>query len=69
MKKFYSFFSFRDFLWVSQAFVRGKVLRQRAYLPQAKVFFCYLQENTSITRVVALRRWWGYRGSAARRNS
>jgi len=48
-----------DFLWVLQAFLRGKVLRQKDYRPQGNVF-C-LSTQTNYKRITMLMDWWGHR--------
>ncbi len=48
-----------DYLWVLQAFLRGKVLRQKAYRPQGNIFRA--MPGGSIGRMLILIRWWGYR--------
>ncbi len=50
---------FRDFLWVLQAFLRGKVLRQKVYQPQGNFF--RLSVPVTARRNTMLMRWWGYR--------
>ena len=54
------FKSSRDFLWVLQAFLRGKVLRQKAYRPHGngKGFFLRVPEGTSQERSTALLKKW-----------
>lgn len=52
-------FTLRDRLWVIQSFLRGKVLRQRAYHPHGDFF--HPPVPVSVKRVVALLRWWGRR--------
>ncbi|MBI1957332.1 MAG: hypothetical protein HYS44_02655 [Candidatus Niyogibacteria bacterium] len=49
----------RDFLWVLQAFLRGKVLRQKAYWPLDNVLRPPVP--TTVRRISMLMRWWGYR--------
>ena len=49
----------RSFLWVLQAFLRGKVLRQKAYRPQGNIF--RLPVSTSARRIKMLVKWWGFR--------
>ncbi len=48
-----------DFLWVLQAFLRGKVLRQKDYRPQGNVF-C-LSTQTNYKRITMLMKWWARR--------
>lgn len=48
-----------DFLWVIQAFLRGKVLRQEDYRPQGNLF--QLPVSVIAKRFTMLMRWWGYR--------
>jgi len=48
-----------DFLWVLQAFLRGKVLRQKAYRPNTNGF--RLPVSCTVERMLMLTRWWGYR--------
>ena len=57
------FSSICDFLWVLQAFLRGKVLRQKAYRPQQGMF-CLPVPVTAI-RILRLVRWWGLRPMTA----
>lgn len=56
-----------DFLWVLRAFLRGKLLRQKAYRPYrrarrvADFFHLVAIPGTTATRNAALMKWWGYR--------
>ena len=53
---------FRDYLWVLQAYLRGKVLRQKYYRPQTSVYFNIPPTTNATTkRMVLLIRWWGLR--------
>lgn len=52
-----------DYLWVLQAFLRGKILRQKAYRPQGNIF--HTIPGGSIERMLILIRWWGYRPMTA----
>ena len=45
-----------DFLWVFQAFLRGKVLRQKAYKPICNTFCPPV--NTTAKRILMLIKWW-----------
>lgn len=56
MTKFNSFF---DFLWVLKVFLRGNVLRQKAYRPQGN-FFCNVP-GTTIKRMEMFMKRWGFR--------
>lgn len=50
----------RDFLWVTQAFLRGKFLRQKNYCPQAQgKFFCFSAPNSKCFK--GLLKCWGYK--------
>lgn len=51
--------SFRDRLWVLQAFLHGKVLRQKAYRPQDNFFRA--MPGITVRRMTTLMRWWGFR--------
>lgn len=51
--------SFRDFLWVLMAFLRGKVLRQKNYRPHGNAFPS--MPGATIQRMLPLMNWWGYR--------
>ena len=53
------FSAIRDFLWVPQAFLRGKVLRQKNYRFQDNFF--RLTVPVTARRIVMLMKWWGYR--------
>lgn len=53
------FKTFRDYLWVLQAFLRGKVLRQKAYQPQGNFFRLPVPMTTN--RILMLMKWWGLR--------
>ena len=53
------FNAIRDFLWVLQAFLRGKVLCQKAYCPQGDLF--QLSIPVTAKRITMLMKWWGYR--------
>ena len=66
------FNAIRDFLWVLQAFLRGKVLRQKAYRPVYQIggnYFSFdhftrsvpITSGTTIRRMTMLMRWWGFR--------
>lgn len=57
MKEFWK--NFCDLLWVLQAFLRGKVLRQKAYRLQAGC--TNLPVAVSVRRITKLMRWWGLR--------
>ena len=52
-------FSFRDFLWVLMAYLRGKMLRQKAYRPQGNAFPS--MPGANINRMLTIIDWWGYR--------
>jgi len=56
MKKFKAI---HDFLWVFQAFMRGKVLRQKVYCSQENFFRMPVPAN--VKRTTMLMKWWGYR--------
>ena len=58
MTKF-KFNAIRDFLWVFQAFLRGKLLRQKAYRPQGNFF--RLPVPVTAKRITMLMKWWDYR--------
>lgn len=47
-----------DFLWVLQAFLRGKLFCQKAYRPQGNFF---PPVPVTIKRVSMLMKWWGHR--------
>ncbi|MEK7552061.1 MAG: hypothetical protein AAB534_01460 [Patescibacteria group bacterium] len=58
----------RDFFWVLQAFIRGKVFHQTDYVPgpNAKAFIMSLvrpswriRGSFSVGRIATLMRWWG----------
>lgn len=53
------FNTIRDFLWVLQAFLRGKLLRQKAYRPQGNFFRPPVP--VTIKRITRLMKWWGHR--------
>ena len=53
------FNTIRDFLWVCQAFLRGKLLRQKAYRPQGNFF--RLPVPVTNKHITMLMKWWGYR--------
>jgi len=53
------FKNLRDYLWVLQAFLRGKVLRQKAYTPQDNCF--RLPVSMTTNRILMLMKWWGLR--------
>lgn len=55
------FNAIRDFLWVLQAFLRGKLLRQKAYCPQGTFFKLSLPFPVTAKRIKTLMSWWGYR--------
>jgi len=56
------FNSFCDFLWVSRAFLRGKLLHQKAYRPQGNFLRLFrLPVPVTKKRIVMLMRWWGCR--------
>ncbi len=48
-----------DFLWVLQAYLRGKVLRQKDYLPQDNFF--RPSTATNCKRITMLMKWWARR--------
>ncbi len=55
-----------DFLWVVQAFFRGKVLRQKAYRPLWRLvfginIFHFPYDSIPYDRVKKLVAWWGFR--------
>lgn len=55
-----------DFLWVIQAFFRGKVLRQTGYCPLGYLgfrtnVFHFTVDNIPYDRVKKLVAWWGFR--------
>jgi hypothetical protein len=49
----------RDYLWVIQAFLRGKILRQKAYRPKDNSF-C-LSVPVTGKRISILMKWWKFR--------
>lgn len=49
----------RDFLWVLQAFLRGKVLYQKTYRPQGNFF--RPPGPASVRRIRMLMEWWCFR--------
>ena len=53
----------RDFFWVLQAYLRGKVLRQKAYLPQPWGTMSSFQwvSGMTVSRAITLAKWWGCR--------
>ena len=51
--------SFFDFLWVLKVFLRGNVLRQKAYRPQGN-FFCNVP-GTTLKRMEMFMQRWGFR--------
>ena len=53
-------FTWGDYFWVLQAFLRGKFLRQSAYLPHDNFFIVEPQTRTNLNRVKELARWWGF---------
>ena len=53
------FKNLRDYLWVVQVFLRGKVLRQKAYMPQGNCFRLPVPMTTY--RILMLMKWWGLR--------
>ena len=57
------FNSIRDFLWTLQAYLRGKILRQKAYRPQTQGNFSVFRATTGTTarRATMLIKWWGRR--------
>jgi len=57
MTKFFN--AICDFLWVLSAFLRGKLLRQKAYRPQG-IFF-RLPVPVTAKRIIMLLKWWGMR--------
>ena len=56
--------SFRDFLWVLMTFLRGKVLRQKAYRPQGNSFPS--MPGATVNRMLIFIDWWGYRPMTAK---
>jgi len=63
MKKF-SFFvhviqNISDWLWVLQAYLRGKMLRQKAYRPNGNKFRFPVSVTTA--RIMMLIKLWGFR--------
>lgn len=62
MKKLSPLFgSVLDFLWVLQAYLRGKVLRQKNYRLQGNFF--RLATATNYKRITMLMKWWGHRSA------
>jgi hypothetical protein len=53
------FNAIRDFLWVFRAFLRGKLLYQKAYRPQGNFF--RLPVPVTAKRITMLMKWWGHR--------
>ena len=56
--------SVRDFFWVLAAFLRGKLLQQKAYCPQSTSGnMCLMSgmKGMSIRRMSLLMKWWGLR--------
>lgn len=53
------FSNIRDFLWVLQAYLRGKLLRQKAYRLQGNMFRLPVPVTTK--RILMLIKWWGHR--------
>jgi len=47
-----------NFLWVLQAYARGKVLRQTAYRPKGNLFRA--MPGATAERMLRLMRWWGF---------
>ena len=56
-------FSFRDYLWVAIAYLRGKVLRQQAYRPQSQGNYMVFRTALGATykRQALLVKLWGGR--------
>lgn len=52
-----------DRLWVLKAYLRGKVLRQKAYRPQGNMF--RLSVSVTAKRIMMLMSWWGFRPMTA----
>ncbi|MFA6594052.1 MAG: hypothetical protein WCT16_02220 [Candidatus Buchananbacteria bacterium] len=52
-----------DYLWVIVAYIRGKVLCQKAYRPQGdgKLAFFQAARGTNFKRISILMKWWGCR--------
>ncbi|MFA5124276.1 MAG: hypothetical protein WC473_00400 [Patescibacteria group bacterium] len=52
-----------DYLWVIVAYLRGKVLRQKAYRPQGAGELAFFQaaRGANFRRISILSKWWGYR--------
>lgn len=52
-----------DYLWVIVAYIRGKVLRQKAYRPQGagKVSFLHASRGATGRRMLMLLKLWGCR--------
>ena len=48
-----------DYLWVAQAYLRGKVLKQKGYRPTGVLF--HLPVSTTAKRITMLFGFWGYR--------
>jgi hypothetical protein len=48
-----------DYLWVAQAYLRGKVLKQKGYRPTGILF--HLAVPTTAKRITMLFGLWGYR--------
>lgn len=53
------FHAIRDFLWVLQAFLRGKILHQKIYRPQGSFF--RPPGPASVRRIRMLMEWWRFR--------
>ena len=55
--------SFRDFLWVIRAYLRGKVFRQKVYRPQPQgdYFIFRATPGANFRRTAMLINWWGHR--------
>jgi len=56
--------SIRDFFWVLFAFVRGKLLRQKAYRPKpwgGNSSIIFGMQGANFCRLSLLMKWWGLR--------
>ena len=49
---------FCNYLWVLNAYLRGKVLRQRAYRPRGNLF--HATPGATCRRQMLLIKWWGF---------
>lgn len=62
MQKMNEFFGYiADLLWVILAYLRGKVLRQKAYRLVTQNGLMRPPMATTVRRMIMLMRWWGLR--------